>query len=83
MNVEDILRHKLERITKENNKEIEKLRTKVEKLQDIVKNNKTVCEYCYSDVGKSVNDPYEEEIHNKEIKIVVCDECYKDRAEDI
>jgi hypothetical protein len=44
------------------------------KCQDCGKENETVCE-CLC--------PYAEDVNEEEIEIVVCDECYRKRSDDI
>ena len=40
------------------------------------------CGKIHKDV-KRVNCPYAEEIHNTKIKVNLCDDCYRERANDI
>ena len=41
------------------------------------------CEDCSNEMGKETTCPFADEIHETVVDIVVCDDCYYNRAEDI
>lgn len=41
------------------------------------------CEECGSEYGVYRNDPFEEEMNQKEIEVCLCDDCYSNRCMDI
>ena len=48
------------------------------------KNKKLICQDCGTDNNvRETTCPYAEEISNREVQIIVCDDCYRERVWDI
>lgn len=42
-----------------------------------------ICEQCQKKEGKKRIDPFAKEVHMEEVEMILCDECYQNRADDI
>lgn len=53
----------------------------IKKMKPITKDK--TCEHCHKKSGQYRINPYEQDIHNKEIYQHICDDCYKMLKEEI